>query len=256
MTSPRKDPSIEHEPHLLGDAFAPDESEAKAARIVGRAAARQSESDRVEHTVWDEPGRSAEITGDAPPEELTFGRWLLRQRALTPASKTWLVTLAAILLAGPWGVLGAFWGTPKSGLGGILVVSIFAPVVEEMMKIGTALLIVEKRPYLFRSPMQIALVALAGGLAFSVIENLIYLHVYVPHHDADFARWRWTVCVALHTTCSFVAGLGLVHVWRDCWRRLARPRLSLLFPYWAAAAIIHGLYNATVTIYSLVGRGF
>ena len=65
--------------------------------------------------------------------------------------------------------------------------------------------------------------------------------------------WRWTACVALHTVCSFIAGLGAARVWRHVWRDHAPPRLSLALPFVTAAAVTHGLYNATALVLELSG---
>lgn len=90
---------------------------------------------------------------------------------------------------------------------------------------------VGKRPYLFSSARQVLLAAVAGGLAFSVIENFMHLHYYIPNPSRGIIRWRWTACFVMHTGCSFIAGRGILRVWRDAWKRMARPTLTLAYPY-------------------------
>ena len=119
------------------------------------------------------------------------------------------------------------------------------------MKTAAALYVVEKRPHWFSSRFQIALCVIAGGLAFAAIENLMYLRVYIPEPSAGLIEWRWTICMALHTSCSFIVGLGLMRVWLDVWTRRARPRLALGFPYLLTAVIFHGTYNAFAVFLAL-----
>ena len=54
---------IRNEPHLSGRNFAEDESEAKAAHRLRHEAARVTDADIVEHTVWSEPSLSADLAG-------------------------------------------------------------------------------------------------------------------------------------------------------------------------------------------------
>ena len=52
-----------------------------------------------------------------------------------------------------------------------------------------------------------------GGDTFAVVENLLYIHVYNPEGTENFRLSRWTVCTALHTGTSTIAGLGLLKMW-------------------------------------------
>jgi RsiW-degrading membrane proteinase PrsW (M82 family) len=215
---------------------------------------------------------------------LTYAEWLDWRIATTPVAQTWLVTLAIVLAAGPWGVLGALFENMTAGAWGLIAVTVIAPVVEETMKVAIALWVIEKRPYLFRMPVQILLCALAGGLAFAFIENLMYLNVTIPGYletqgletqgletqgletqgsestqpvstavSTGLARWRWTVCTGLHATCSFLAGLGLVRMWSHATRHRARPKIAHAAPMIITAMLCHGLYNGAVTIAELAG---
>ena len=154
------------------------------------------------------------------------------------------------LLIGGAGSLGAILSQSNNQLGflGILSAVVLAPVTEEITKIAGPLWVVEKRPYWFRSSLQIMLCAAAGGLAFAFIENLIYLFVYHHEGGADFAAWRWIVCTALHLVCSLIAGVGLVRIWRRAMHTQTRPELAVGMPWFAAAMVVHGLYNFAVTI--------
>ena len=180
MSRPSHNRSIEEEPHLRSVVHEVDPTEAKAERLLAGEATRANIDDVVQHTVWDEPALSAALVGPADGPRLTYAEWLDWRIATTPVARTWLVTLAIVLAAGPWGVLGALFESMTAGAWGLIAVTVIAPVVEETMKVAIALWVIEKRPYLFRMPVQILLCALAGGLAFAFIENLMYLNVTIP----------------------------------------------------------------------------
>ena len=248
MKKRSSDQSIENEPHLREAGFRADPSEQKADKALGarRPAGTDEEVDRA---VWDEPGFSAELFGSAPSDRPTYRRWLEQKRAETGPLMSWTAALLIAVLAGPWAVLGAIWGSGQGAIGALAVV-VVAPVVEETMKVAAPLYVVERRPFLFRNRAQIALCALCSGLAFAGIENLLYLQVYVPDPSPALVHWRWTVCVALHAGCSLIAGMGIMRIWRGVWRRLDRPALSLATPCLACAIAIHGAYNALALILS------
>jgi len=244
MTKPSKDPSISKEPHLSGRAFHADPSERRAEKALSRSTdAASTDDERIEQTVWDEPGRSGELSGAKPDGALDYPTWLEKRRAEVSSGRTWVVTFALAFSAGPWALLGAFYGGGQT-IYGVLAAVVFAPVVEETMKVAAALYVVEKRPFLFRYPEQIPICALSAAITFSFFENLLYLHVYIPNPSPGLVYWRWSVCTAMHLGCSVIAGLGLLRVWRDVWERRARPRLSLGFPYLLTAVLVHGIYNA------------
>ncbi|MGQ9590807.1 MAG: PrsW family glutamic-type intramembrane protease, partial [Planctomycetota bacterium] len=168
---------------------------------------------------------------------------LLAARARTPEAVTWAVTAAVALSAGIWAILGAFLGV-QSASSWILVVAVVAPTAEEVLKVALPLVVVELRPHLFSSRAQIAIAAASSGLVFAAVENFLYLGVYIAEPSGEIALWRWTVCVALHTGCSLVSGLGVARVWAAVWERLAPPRPDLATSCIALAAAIHGAYNA------------
>jgi RsiW-degrading membrane proteinase PrsW (M82 family) len=151
-------------------------------------------------------------------------------------------------------VLGAFLGLERASAG-LLMVVVFGPVMEEVLKVSAALVVVERRPHLFSSAGQVAVGAFASGVVFAAIENVLYLGVYIPDPDPGIILWRWTACVVLHSGCSLLAGLGVAKVWRDVWERLDRPRIQLVFPNLILAAVVHGSYNAIATAWALVREG-
>lgn len=187
------------------------------------------------HGVGDEPGVMA------PAGTATYQDHLRAGFHSTSATTTWLATLGAVLAAGPWAILAAIFGTSADTQGVAMVV--IGPLCEEVAKVAVAFLIVERWPWLFRWRFQILLAAVAGGLVFAVIENLLYLNVYIADPEPWLVHWRWTVCVALHTGCSLIAGLGIARVWSTCWRTHQPPDGNHAIPFIATAALIHGTYN-------------
>ena len=250
------DPGIENEPHLRGEPPRPDPSEWKADRTLAEEWPKMlDEDERAQNSVWDEPGVLPGLTGDTPIGEITYARWLHKRSAETTFLDSWIAALAVAMIAGPLAVLESLWAGGQS-LVAVLSVILFAPIIEETTKIATVLYVAEKKPFLFKSSLQIGVCSLAAGLAFATIENVMYLHVYIAQPSAELVLWRWTVCVALHTTCTFIAGLGVIRVWRDTWQRMARPRLSLSFPYMVAAVLLHGAYNGFALLMPLLGYDF
>ena len=259
MSDVSRDPSVYDEPHLRGEGFEVDEREDRAAENL--AYEREGdirEDDAVEHSVWDEPGLSTELSDAPQSDAITYRGWLETRARETSLSKSLGVTLLLALAAGPWAIFGTFFST-LSGQGTwvvLLAVVVVGPLVEEMMKICAALYIVEKRPFLFKSRAQILVCAIASGLVFAGIENLIYFNVYIKEPTAAMIFWRQTVCVALHTGCSAIASLGLMRIWSDTWKRRAAPRLPLAYPYIVTAIVVHGAYNGTAVLMSAVGFDF
>ncbi len=253
MADPHRDHSVEHEPHLRGGDYKFDRSEAQARENLARGG-EPSLDERVEHTVWDEPGLMPHMADQAAKSELTYANWLLLRMEQTSAAKSWLVTFLLVLISGPWAVFGTF--LTGDGTLGMLAAVTVGPTLEELMKVAAALWVVERRPYLFQSRLQIAMCVGASGLAFAAIENLLYLHVYIPDPSPGLIAWRWTVCVGLHTGCSLVAGLGLMRIWKLTTERFQRPHLADAMPYLIAATVIHAAYNGFAVVLDSTGFQF
>lgn len=205
----------------------------------------------AENSVWDEPALSPELSGKVPDGALTWYRWFTEQAALTSETTTWLVTVAISLAAGIWAILGALslqtsWQFP------VIMAVFVAPVTEEIMKIALAIWVAEKRPWLFKSFVQIVICGIASGLVFAAIENVIYLNVYIQNPSPQHVQWRWTICVMLHTGCSTIASIGVVQVWQRFQNEKRIPRLSDGARWIVAAMIIHGLYNLAASTMALV----
>jgi hypothetical protein len=242
MSKPSTDQSVANEPHLQDGFRLTDESEEKAEKILSKR--KESVDQKVEHTVWDEPALSGELVKKVPDSAVTYTKWLKDKIENTSGVKSWYMTFLLTLAAGPWAVLGAFMLAFQghSGFGSVAVV-IFGPIIEEMLKISSALITIEKRPYLFKSPRQIFLCCVFSGVVFAFIENIIYLNIYIRNPTPLLVIWRWTVCVLLHSGCTVVSSVGLIKIWSTSMETHTRPRLPHMAKYVIAACVIHGTYN-------------
>jgi len=208
-------------------------------------------------SVFDEPHLNTSpdtaLPEDAPPLDSIqmepsnlkksdlYGVWLDKQLKQQSVPKSWARTLLLSLIAGPFAILTAFYNQP--GGSEFLLLVIIGPLVEEMGKILAPLMMVEKNPTRFTSSVQPVVCALAGGLVFAVIENFLYLKVYIEDPSPMLITWRWTVCVALHVGCSFVAGCGVAKIYRESLRHRTPPRMEHGAFLIIASVVIHGVYN-------------
>jgi len=252
MAKPDHHPGIENEPHLQDQGFATDPTEEKAARLLEFEQSQATDADHVEHTVWSEPALSPQLAGNPAEDQLTYERWLAKNILETSWLTSCYITLLIVLSAGPWGILGAIISAGASPYVAVMA-TVFGPVTEEVVKVAVALWVVEKRPYLFISSGQILFCTACGGFSFAALENLVYTFIYFPNHTPEFSAFRWTVCVALHLTCSSLAGIGLVRIWNDTIRNQHRPQLTIGVPWFFIAMVVHGLYNLMVYLAETVG---
>lgn len=253
----KKDPhSIRNEPFFGDGVQKPEDSVFHEPGYHATPAVTHNE-ERALHTVWDEPTFRAIAT--PPREALTYSRWYQAQLANTPLWRSWGTFAFLVLCGGPFAVLATLVTSFTDGMmGGLIYLVIIGPAVEEMLKIGAALLVLENRPWLFRNGYQLVIAATAAGLLFAVVENLLYIHVYNPGGAESFRLWRWTVCTALHTGTSTIAGLGLLNMWNqavapalaDTNIEFKRPEVLDAYPHILTAVVIHGAYNAFAVMMS------
>lgn len=250
--------SVSREPHRVDRAHTPDPSEARTDRLFNAQAASRKSGADVENCVWDEPSTSPTLAGAAPADAPRYELWLARNRAAMTPARSWSVTALIALAAGPWAVTGALFSADQGiEFGwGVLAIVLFGPVIEEVMKVALPLWLLEKKPYLFTSALQLMVCAAAGGLAFATLENLLYLNVYIRDPSPTLVTWRWTVCTALHVGCSTLAGVGLTRVWSDVWKTRKPAELSLATPMITAAIVVHGTYNALAVALHLMDFDF
>jgi hypothetical protein len=233
------DPSVFAEPWLAGTVTQPDR--------VAYPLASDKRAELAEHSVWDELSTDRSFSGDPAADAVTWYRHYLDRASRVSGWRSWGVTAIVALLAGPAAILATLWGGAHSGLAGVALV-IFGPTMEEVMKIALPLWLVERRPWLFRSFSQILVCGVMAGLAFAAVENFIYLNIYVRNPTPALIQWRWTVCVALHTTCSVVAAVGVAGIWNRMRKHQRRPQLTDGTGWLVAAVVLHGFYNATAIL--------
>jgi RsiW-degrading membrane proteinase PrsW (M82 family) len=197
-----------------------------------------------DHSVWNESTLSAEQQYKASGQDGHAGRWIAQKAEEDSLGRSWFRVLAMALVTGPWSILGALMTNSSSGAPMIAIAVFVAPVVEETMKVAIPFWALERRPWWFRGRAQFLVLGLAGGLAFAALENVWYLQV-LPIEVTDWLIWwRWTVCVALHTSCSLLASQGLYRAWAKAREHGGRPDPNLALPWMLAAMILHGAYNA------------
>ncbi len=232
--------SVFDEPQFRDGGFAPDPGDSPLATISPPGC----DALPVGQGAWDEPALSGELAGERPEHVQTYAEWLAAGRARVTSAESWGITLALVLGSGIWSVVGAFLNQVQGGsIFGVIVIVVFAPLAEEMLKASAALMTIEKWPYAFRSSVQIVFCCMAAAFGFAALENLLYLKLYIADPSAFMIGWRWTVCVGLHVGCSTIAALGLVKIWRATMETGTPPRVSLGTPYFITAATVHGIYN-------------
>ena len=94
------------------------------------------------------------------------------------------------------------------------------------------------------------------GLVFAAIENGVYLSVYLDDPTPEVVRWRWVFGPLVHGSGSLLAGIGIARMWSEIHRTARRPRFTVAVPWFIAAMVVHGGYNAAVTVWKLTGGGF
>jgi hypothetical protein len=187
-----------------------------------------------------------ELYRPAPKGAEGYRSWLQSRLAAMHPSTGWFLAFGAILVGGPFAVLGAmFDGWTRGPVSGaeLIQVTIFGPAVEEALKIAMVWLVIEIRPYYFQRIEQLYVAALGTALIFAAIENLLYLNIYIPNPSDELILFRWTVCVALHVGCTAVALRSLTRIWMTTVSEWRPPRFRDGVTSLVPAIAIHGLYN-------------
>jgi hypothetical protein len=202
------------------------------------------------HALGDEPALAHLQDSHLP----TYQSIYRERRAATSRSTMLRAAVLAATLSGPFAILGAFFGT-GGALSAIVLVVLFAPLVEEMLKVAGVLYLTEVRPWLVPSAAALVIIALCSGLVFAAIENGFYLGVIIDDPSAEIVRWRWTFGPLIHGTGSLLAGIGVARMWHSLHAHDRRPDFKVAVPWVIAATLIHGGYNAFAVWLELVGGG-
>lgn len=147
------------------------------------------------------------------------------------------------VLGGFFGILAA--GHENSGYGLYIAAFIVAPIVEEAVKPCGVYWLLGRRPFALGSQQYTAFLAAIAGLTFGIIESLVYVGLYYLEYeelDHVFVVWRFTVCLILHTTCSFIVGWG-INEKLVAWVRGEVPFLQGNRKFFFTAMVIHSCYN-------------
>lgn len=167
-------------------------------------------------------------------------------------SARWLLLAPLVAMAGGvFAIVGAF--IEESLHYSIIAPFVAAPIIEESLKPSGVYLLLVKWPKALRSRLYTAFLAALGGLVFAVIENILYLKVYIEDPTTTVVVIRWSFGIMLHMGCSFIVGFGI----ND--RLLASikgevPLLSGNKKFFIIPMVIHGLYNAmAVILWAIMG---
>ena len=202
------------------------------------------------HAMGDEPA----LAHLRDPTLPTYESIYRLRRAATPRSTMLFALALAAVFSGPFAILGALIGS-GGALSVVILVVVFAPLVEEMLKVAGILYLAEVRPWLVPSATALVMVAVCSGLVFAAIENWLYLAVIIDNPTAEIVRWRWTFGPLVHGTGSLLAGIGVARMWRMLPNQGLRPDFRVAAGWIIAATIVHGGYNLFATWLELFGGG-
>lgn len=128
----------------------------------------------------------------------------------------------------------AFSGEPE--LMSILLVAVFAPVGEEIVKVSPVLFVESERKLSF-SPLGWMYLGIGSGLGFTIFENVLYVGQFISLYDWRAAGFLVLLrfLLPLHLLVTGIASYG-VGAWKQTQER---KYISLLL----LAMLIHGMHN-------------
>jgi hypothetical protein len=246
--------SIHHEPALHGVDPVVDDS-VYSEPSLGFDRKELHEDDRIQQNVWDEPSSQA-IAHNKPDHLENYSEWYCRKDEEENERARWIRILAFAAVGGPIAVLVSLITESDASSNPILVAVVFAPLIEELAKITIIWIAVEKRPYWFSSRIQIVAGIVFSALIFAVLENLMYLNVYVEEPSQKLIQWRWSICVMMHVGASVIASLGVMRIWHLTREHWNAPQIHHGYPYFVAAMLFHGGYNLFAVVISATFEPF
>lgn len=132
---------------------------------------------------------------------------------------------------------------------------IAAPLIEETIKPTGVYFLLAKKPLALRGQHYTAFLTALAGLSFGIIESIMYISggrqsLSVGNWQL-FVIWRFSVCLVLHTGCSFIVGHGINQ------RLLASvkgdiPFLQGNWKFYVIPMVVHALYNISVTVLTVL----
>jgi len=239
--------SVAEEPWLRAGRHEADPSE----YVSIRDNSNQAEIDNLRDSVFSEPGYKGSDSGESE-----FRTWLENKRKSFSRSYSLGISLLVALIAGPFAIIGAFMAGRQTMFALIYAV-LFGPVTEELLKQSGMIYLLERKPYHIFSKWQLIIGAVIGAGLFAVIENLMYIHIYLVKMPTArlilLSAFRWRVCTSLHLLCSLVASLGMIRVWRKHVEEARPADLSVGYPYFVVAIAMHGAYNLVAVVSENIG---
>ena len=133
-----------------------------------------------------------------------------KPEAVKTTLKWYILGPLIAMLGGLFGILTA--GYENSWYGWFFAAFIVAPIFEEAVKPCGVYWLLGRRPHALPSQTYTALLSALAGFTFGVIESLMYVWLFYAVCDdlnPTFVVWRFTICLLLHTTCSFIVGWGI-----------------------------------------------
>ena len=246
--------SIHHEP-----VYAPPESTKKSDTqqepALGNMSGRDKGDDIAAQSVWDEVSTRG-LGYEVPEDALNYSNWYASRVAQCSILRSWSVVFLVALIGGPLAILGALLGGMSDTDSPLWVAVLWAPILEEQLKVAGALVLLERFPYFYLSSIQLYVAIATSALCFAVIENLLYLNVYIDDPNTTLISWRWNVCTALHVATSSIAFLGVRKIWRVSRENFTPPSVKEALPYFVMATLLHGSYNFFAIILEVLVHPF
>ena len=148
------------------------------------------------------------------------------------------------LLSGLFAIVAAVLRQLTIGMPDILAAVMVAPPVEEILKVAIPIMVLEHRAHWLSRGKDLVWFAIGSALVFSVVENLLYMFVYLENPSAELLFWRWTACTAMHVAATGLSGVGLMRAYERGLRINQKPRFAWEWRWLVGAIAVHMAYNA------------
>lgn len=148
------------------------------------------------------------------------------------------------LLSGLFAVVAAIIRQLTIGLPDLLAAVMVAPPVEEILKVAIPIIVLEHRAHWLSNGKDLLWFAVGSALVFSVVENLLYMFVYLENPSVELLLWRWTACTAMHIAATGLSGVGLMRAYARGLQSKQKPRFAWEWRWLAGAIAVHMAYNA------------